>query len=122
MYISALRAKLNLGQKELAKELGVSYRTIQGWESDPNKLPRKKAAMVAQYFNVSVDSLYVEEPYIGVSGPSDLPDLITPLIDYKVGRKPIPGDTIDSIVVELNRIPLLEAERAALYKELERDE
>ncbi len=124
MYISTLRAKKGITQDELAKEFNKDSRTIQRWESDPKKIPKKILPLMADYFGVTVDSLFdeVTKGDNKVKNPIDQPDLITPLIDYKVGRKPIPGDVIDSIVVELNRIPLLEAERTALYKELERDE
>lgn len=38
------RAKLNLSQKELAKELDISFSTINRWETG-KVLPTKKAAL-----------------------------------------------------------------------------
>lgn len=61
MYISALRSKKGLSQSDLAEILRVSLRTIQNWEQDPANLPRKKAAYVAEFFGVTVESLYDEE-------------------------------------------------------------
>ena len=43
-----VRAKLNLTQTELAKELGVSFSTINRWETG-KVIPTRKAVIVLKY-------------------------------------------------------------------------
>lgn len=55
--LKRLRKKKRLTQQGLAEEFGVTYRTIQNWESEVNQLSIGKAKKLAEYFGVSVGYL-----------------------------------------------------------------
>lgn len=46
-YVKALRAHLNLSTRELADKLGVSHRTVEGWEQ-ARAVPRGPALKMMQ--------------------------------------------------------------------------
>lgn len=54
--LKKLREESSLTQQELAKKIGVHYRTIQNWENGTQIKP-EKAQMLADYFSVSVGYL-----------------------------------------------------------------
>lgn len=51
--LKILRKEKGLSQKALAKEIGVSYRTLQNWENGVNTIKPDKAQALADYFGVS---------------------------------------------------------------------
>ena len=56
--INALRKKLNITQEELAHELGVSFSTINRWEtgkSKPSKLAEKAINLYCEQLNINTD-------------------------------------------------------------------
>lgn len=55
--LKEIRQKEGLSQQALAKQIGVSYRTIQNWENGVNQLKPEKAQQLADYFGVSVGYL-----------------------------------------------------------------
>lgn len=55
--LKRLRKDKGLTQQGLAEELGVTYRTIQNWESEVNQISIGKAKKLAEYFGVSVGYL-----------------------------------------------------------------
>lgn len=71
--LKSLRKEVGLSQRELAEEVGVSYRTIQNWENGVNQIKPDKAQLLADYFGVSVGYL------LGIDTPEK--DGFTELID-----------------------------------------
>lgn len=55
--LKILRKEKSLSQQALAKEIGVSYRTLQNWENGVNTIKPDKAQKLADYFGVSVGYL-----------------------------------------------------------------
>lgn len=52
-----LRLERNLGQVELAKELGVSKGVISLWENGLREPSMSSLILIARYFNISIDDL-----------------------------------------------------------------
>ena len=69
--LKLLRKKKGLTQQGLAKKLGVTYRTIQNWESELNQISIGKAKQLAEYFGVSVGYL------LGIDNTDVFGNLIT---------------------------------------------
>lgn len=61
--LKSLRKEVGLSQGELAKEVGVSYRTIQNWENGVNQIKPDKAQLLADYFYVDVAYLLGFSPF-----------------------------------------------------------
>ncbi|WP_262510371.1 helix-turn-helix transcriptional regulator [Muricauda aurantiaca] len=62
MYaIKQLRRKKNMSQSDLAKEIGVSLRTIQLYEKRDANIPIKNLSRIAAYFDLSIAELYLQE-------------------------------------------------------------
>lgn len=61
--LKSLRNEVGLSQGELAKEVGVSYRTIQNWENGVNQIKPDKAQLLADYFYVDVAYLLGFSPF-----------------------------------------------------------
>lgn len=55
--LKELRKEKKLTQKELAKIIGVHYRTLQNWEDGTSNIKPEKAKKLADYFGVSVGYL-----------------------------------------------------------------
>ncbi|WP_228062368.1 MULTISPECIES: helix-turn-helix transcriptional regulator [unclassified Streptococcus] len=55
--LKELRTKKKLTQKELAKEIGVHYRTLQNWETNESQIKPDKAQTLADYFGVTAGYL-----------------------------------------------------------------
>lgn len=83
--LKELRQEKKLSQKELAKTIGVHYRTLQNWENGESQIKPDKAEKLADFFGVSVgyllgyevidliDTTYLEE-YIFFDGDYSNPD------------------------------------------------
>lgn len=54
--ITAERAKRKMSQDKLAKELGVTRKTIYNWENS-GRIPQKKLIKMAEIFDCSIDYL-----------------------------------------------------------------
>lgn len=52
--LKELRQAKKLTQQELAKIIGVHYRTLQNWESNESQIKPDKAQQLADFFGVSV--------------------------------------------------------------------
>ena len=62
MYaIKHLRSKKNMSQSDLAKEIGVSLRTIQLYEKKNANIPIKNLTKIAAFFDLSIAELYLQE-------------------------------------------------------------
>lgn len=113
MDIKDLRLKKGWTQKEAAARMEVSTRQFQKWEGGEVEVPeRKKGKLRDLLTNKDVKGELKMNP--------DPTSLIEALMNHKVTGSPIHHDTIDQIADELNSIPKLKAERAALYKALNR--
>lgn len=55
--LKELRQEKKLSQKELAKTIGVHYRTLQNWENGESQIKPDKAQQIADFFGVSVGYL-----------------------------------------------------------------
>ncbi|MGQ7550694.1 helix-turn-helix domain-containing protein [Streptococcus suis] len=55
--LKELRQEKKLSQKELAKKIGVHYRTLQNWENGESQIKPDKAQKLAEHFGVSVGYL-----------------------------------------------------------------
>lgn len=55
--LKELRQEKGLSQKELAKDIGVHYRTLQNWENGKAEIKPDKAQVLADFFGVSVGYL-----------------------------------------------------------------
>ncbi|WP_104929843.1 helix-turn-helix transcriptional regulator [Streptococcus suis] len=75
--LKELRQEKKLSQKELAKKIGVHYRTLQNWENGESQIKPDKAQALADHFGVSVGYL------LGYEEQSDKP-LFT--VDYSMLR------------------------------------
>lgn len=62
--LKELRQEKKLSQKELAKKIGVHYRTLQNWENGESQIKPGKAQPLADFFGVSVGYLlgYTNNP------------------------------------------------------------
>lgn len=55
--LKELRTERNLGQMELAKEIGVSKGVISLWENGLREPTMYSLILLAEFFNVSIDEL-----------------------------------------------------------------
>lgn len=62
--LKELRQEKKLSQKELAKKIGVHYRTLQNWENGESQIKPDKAQKLADYFGVNTAYLlgYSDSP------------------------------------------------------------
>lgn len=72
--LAAARNKAGLGQKELAKRLGVKFATLRGWEEDLSEPRANKLQMVAGLLNISIMWLLTGEGD-GISNPDEEADV-----------------------------------------------
>lgn len=103
--LKELREERSLTQQELAKEIGVHYRTVQNWEKGKQIKP-DKARILANFFSVSIGYLlnYVDYNDRDVSSPKlwkeygkdGNMDLAFGIATVTVGK-----DTLDSVVATL---------------------
>lgn len=56
-----LRARKNVTQKEVAKDLGISYQTYNAWEQDISNVGISKVYALAKYFGVTIDEIKIEQ-------------------------------------------------------------
>ena len=59
--IKELREKYKIGQKVLASEIGVSQPTISDWEAERKTPSSKNIALIAKYFNESIEYVLGED-------------------------------------------------------------
>lgn len=57
MVITEMRIERGLTKAQLARELGVSVRSIIRWEKDIMSMSLKNAVEVAKFFDLSLDKL-----------------------------------------------------------------
>lgn len=64
--LKELRKEKKLSQKEIAKEMSISEKTLSRWENEESQIKPEKAQQLADYFGVSVGYLlgYSDDPKI----------------------------------------------------------
>ena len=55
--LKELRKEKKLSQKEIAKEMSISEKTLSRWENEESQIKPEKAQQLADYFGVSVGDL-----------------------------------------------------------------
>lgn len=55
--LKEIRKEKKLSQKEIAKKIGVSYRTIQNWENGKSQIKPEKTKKLADFLGVSIGNL-----------------------------------------------------------------
>ncbi|MEO1009795.1 MAG: helix-turn-helix transcriptional regulator [Bacteroidota bacterium] len=61
LILKQLRSKKKINQKDFARAIGVSLRTVQLYERKEANIPIKNLIKIAQYFEVSIAELYALE-------------------------------------------------------------
>ena len=56
--LKELRVALNMSQRELAKKVGVNYRTISSYETGYREMPVKVAKRIGEAFKIDWWELY----------------------------------------------------------------
>ncbi|MBY5033874.1 helix-turn-helix domain-containing protein [Streptococcus gallolyticus] len=84
--LKELRQEKKLSQKELAKKIGVHYRTLQNWENSESQIKPDKAQALADHFGVTVAYLLGYSDYQGDNLRDLLFHEIKALKEYKVIR------------------------------------
>ena len=55
--LKELRARKNLTQKEVAKDLGISCQTYNSWEKDVSNVAIGKVNALADYYGVAISQI-----------------------------------------------------------------
>ena len=61
IFLKQLRLSKNMTQEALAKELGVSRTTVAMWETTGQYPPAQMLITIADFFEVSIDSMVGRE-------------------------------------------------------------
>lgn len=95
--LKELRKEKKLSQKEIAKEMSISEKTLSRWENGESQIKPEKAQQLADYFGVSVGYL------LGYSEYRDSQELV------KKAHENYPIDIawkISSVVSQFGELPL----------------
>ncbi len=57
--LKELRARKNLTQAQVAKDLGTSTQTYNAWEKDVSRVAVSKVLALADYYGVTIDQIYI---------------------------------------------------------------
>ena len=57
--LKELRARKNMTQDQVAKELGISTQTYNAWEKDISNVAVSKVQAVADYFGVQIGQIFL---------------------------------------------------------------
>lgn len=57
--LKELRARKNMTQEQVAKELGVSVQTYNAWEKDISNVAVSKVQAVADFFGVKIGQIFL---------------------------------------------------------------
>ena len=61
MELKSTRAKRNVSQKELAKQIGVTPSALSRWENEKRKVPAAMLPDIAAALGCTIDELYGKE-------------------------------------------------------------
>lgn len=57
--LKELRARKNMTQEQVAKELGISVQTYNAWERDISNVAVSKVQAVADFFGVTIGQIFL---------------------------------------------------------------
>lgn len=57
--LKELRARKNMTQEQVAKELGISVQTYNAWEKDVSNVAVSKVKAVADFFGVKLGQIFL---------------------------------------------------------------
>lgn len=57
--LKELRARKNMTQEQVAKDLGISVQTYNAWEKDVSNVAVSKVQAVAVYFGVKIGQIFL---------------------------------------------------------------
>jgi transcriptional regulator with XRE-family HTH domain len=77
--LKRLRKERGLTQVELAEKLNLSQSTIASWENGKRRPDLDLLPIIADFFGVSVDEIYGQEPH-KQTPPPDLDDALVDLL------------------------------------------
>lgn len=86
--LKILRKEKGLSQQALAKEIGVSYRTLQNWENGVNTIKPDNAQALADHFGVPVGYL------LGYEEQSEKSEIVREILELKQYRHILVGGEI----------------------------
>lgn len=95
--LKELRKEKKLSQKEIAKEMSISEKTLSRWENGESQIKPEKAQQLADYFGVSVGYL------LGYSDFIDTQELVKKTLEnYPVDK----AWKVSSVVSQFGELPL----------------
>ena len=57
--LKELRARKNLTQAQVARDLGTSTQTYNAWEKDVSRVAVSKVLALADYYGVTIDQIFI---------------------------------------------------------------
>lgn len=101
--LKELRKEKKLSQKEIAKEMSISEKTLSRWENGESQIKPEKAQQLAKYFGVSVGYLLGYSEYRDSQEASFHLNKINPNDPYNLVRARICSILGDDLMEELER-------------------
>ena len=101
--LKELRKEKKLSQKEIAKEMSISEKTLSRWENGESQIKPEKAKQLADYFGVSVGYLLGYSEYRDSQEASFHLNKINPNDPYNLVRARICSILGDDLMEELER-------------------
>ena len=101
--LKELRKQKGLSQKEIAKEMSISEKTLSRWENGESQIKPEKAKQLADYFGVSVGYLLGYSEYRDSQEASFHLNKINPNDPYNLVRARICSILGDDLMEELER-------------------
>ena len=101
--LKELRKEKKLSQKEIAKEMSISEKTLSRWENGESQIKPEKAQQLADYFGVSVGYLLGYSEYRDSQEANFHLNKINPDDPYNLVRARICSILGDDLMEELER-------------------
>lgn len=96
--LKELRTEKKLTQKELAKKIGVHYRTLQNWETNETQIKPDKAQILADYFGVTAGYLLGYSDDFFNDETTELDKLLNKSVTFEDGT-PVNREDFQNIMV-----------------------
>jgi transcriptional regulator with XRE-family HTH domain len=99
--IKTIRKLKSISQGKLSEILGVSYQQIQKYETGKNRIPSAKVKMIADYFNIDINSLFTEDlRMIDIRIDNDIMNLAKDIKKILLSREASTEDSLKIILDE----------------------